>query len=91
MRDAFSSYRADFSGLSGKPDLFIDQVVHKAFVEVTEEGTEAAAVTSVPAPSAAPPPRKPPPAEFRADHPFVFLIRENATGSILFMGRMNRP
>ena len=89
MADAFSVAKADFAGMDGKPDwLFIGAVLHKAFVDVNEEGTEAAAATAVvmtlkcvPAPSPT----------FRADHPFVFLIQENRTGSILFMGRVVDP
>jgi len=85
MIDAFSA-KADFSGMAGGP-LGIAAVLHKAFVKVDEEGTEAAAATAVVALRAAP---VPPPA-FRADHPFLFLIRENATGSILFLGRVVNP
>jgi len=88
MEDAFSS-NADFSGINGKRDLFISAVIHKAYVEVNEEGTEAAAATGVvmrltsvgPAPIPV----------FRADHPFLFLIRDNLTGSILFIGRVVNP
>ena len=88
MKDAFSPGQADFSGMNGRQDLFISAVLHKAFVEVNEEGTEAAAatgiivgVTSIPLP----------PPEFRADHPFVFMIRDAKTGAILFMGRIVKP
>jgi len=87
MKDAFSG-RADFSGMNGQKNLFISAVLHKAFVEVNEEGTEAAAatgvivgVTSIPMP----------PPEFRADHPFVFMIRDVKTGAILFIGRVVKP
>ena len=87
LTDAFDAQLADFSGISEQP-LLISDVVHKAFVEVNEEGTEAAAatgiimrMTSMPAP----------PKIFRADHPFVFLIRENESGKILFMGRICDP
>ena len=85
MPDAFSS-RADFSGMA-KAQLFISEVVHKAFVKVNEEGTEAAAATAVIMARGAPPPVP----TFRADHPFLFVIRENATGSILFLGRVVDP
>ena len=90
MTDAFDPGKADFSGMGGKPhDLFISAVLHKAFVDVNEEGTEAAAATAViisrAMAFATPPP------EFRADHPFLFLIREKATGSILFLGRVADP
>jgi serine protease inhibitor len=88
MPDAFKG-NADFSGIDGTKDLFISAVIHKAFVDVTEEGTEAAAATAAiisltSAPSAPPP-------TFRADHPFVFLIRDNRSGSILFVGRVINP
>jgi serpin B len=89
MGVAFSD-RADFSGISKSEGLTIDEVVHKAYVDVNEKGTEAAAATAVIArPTSLPPPK--PKATFKADHPFVFLIRENATGSILFMGRVTDP
>jgi serpin B len=80
---------ADFSGMTTQEKLFIDAVVHKAFVAVDEKGTEAAAATAVTMrPLSAP---VAPPATFRADHPFLFLIRDNATGSVLFMGRVAQP
>jgi serpin B len=90
MTDAFSS-RSDFSGMDGRKDLFISDVIHKAFVEVNEEGTEAAAATAtVMAGSAAPSNLRPIPV-FRADHPFLFLIRDNRNGSVLFLGRVTDP
>ena len=92
MPTAFSN-AADFSGMTGERDLFISAVIHQAFVEVNEEGTEAAAATvgimtdlssgfswrqkSIPI--------------FRADHPFIFLIQEKKTGNILFLGRVSDP
>lgn len=91
MVDAFVRGKADFSGMDGKQGwLYIGIVVHKAFVDVNEEGTEAAAATGVgvAAAAVAMPVRMP---VFRADHPFFFLIRHNATGSILFMGRVLNP
>jgi serpin B len=85
---AFSK-RADFSGMTTREQLYIDKVLHKAFVDVNEKGTEAAAATAVIArPTSAPNYAR---ADFRADHPFVFLIRENRTGSILFLGRVANP
>ena len=88
MTDAFSP-RADFSGMGwSKGDLWIGQIKHKAFVEVNEEGTEAAAATAVEMVTRGLPPREP---EFRADHPFLFLIRDNETGTVLFIGRMANP
>lgn len=91
MTDAFSIKDADFSDMTGDKDLFIQEVIHKAFADVYEEGTEAAAATSVTLRYlGAPPPPKPVPV-FRADHPFVFLIRHKPSGCILFMGRMTKP
>jgi serpin B len=87
MPDAFGS-RADFSGMDGTRNLFISAVIHKAFVAVDEEGTEAAAATGVVISLTAAP--RPTPV-FRADHPFVFIIRDNASGSILFLGRVVDP
>jgi len=78
---------ADFSGMNGKRDLYIMVAVHKAFVDVNEEGTEAAAATAV-APGAF---RPQIPVEFKADHPFVFLIRDMRSHSILFLGRLIEP
>lgn len=84
---AFSD-TADFSGMTGKRDLFISQVIHQAFVEVNEEGTEAAAATAVIVALTA---INEDPKEFRADHPFIFIIQQKDTGNILFMGRVNDP
>jgi len=90
MTRAFNPGEADFSGMTGKQNLFISAVVHKAFVAVDEEGTEAAAATGVAmAGAAAIIPEEIP--EFRADHPFVFLIRDRQTGAIVFMGRITEP
>jgi len=86
MPDAFNMAKADFSGMTGKKDLYIGAVVHKAFVDVNEEGTEAAAATGVVMETQAFDPTV-----FRADHPFLFLIRDTKTGSILFMGRLSDP
>jgi serpin B len=89
MPDAFNLRKADFSGINGRRrDLFISGVFHKAWVEVSEEGTEAAAATVVAMPMGA---RPAPPVIFRADHPFIFLIRDNHSGSVLFMGRLGNP
>jgi len=76
---------ADFSGMTGRRDLFISNVIHKAFIEVTEEGTEASAATAVVMK------RGGGPASFVANHPFCFLIRDRGTGSILFLGRVADP
>ncbi|XYI01701.1 serpin family protein [Sorangium sp. So ce1128] len=85
---AFDQAKADFSGITRAEPLFISQVRHKAFVEVNEEGTEAAAATGVVMTTRAAPA---PPSVFRADHPFAFLIRDVATGAVLFMGRVTDP
>ena len=82
---------ADLTGMhSGSEHLFVSEVLHKAFVDVNEEGTEAAAATAVVV-DRAPSPLPPKPKVFRADRPFVFLIRENTTGSVLFLGRFTGP
>ncbi len=89
MPDAFDPNKADLSGIDGEPSkLYIGAVIHKAFVDVNEEGTEAAASTAVGFNLASVPEPVP---TFRADHPFTFVIRDNNTGSILFMGRIVDP
>ena len=89
MTDAFIPDEADFSGINGKKDLFISAVIHKAYVDVSEEGTEAAAATGVIMKITSAGPTRTP--VFRADHPFVFVIRDNHSGSILFIGRVLNP
>ena len=84
MADAFSE-QADFSGMTGQRDLFISEVVHKAFVSVDENGTEAAAATAVIMKLTA---AVEEPVEVTMDRPFVFLIRDLETGAILFVGRV---
>ncbi len=89
MPQAFSG-TADFSGMTGKPLFQISRAVHKAYVDVNETGTEAAAATAMMMVGASQ-------AEeqqiivFDADHPFLFLIRDTTTGSILFLGRLANP
>jgi serpin B len=97
LREALSSLglgkafggEADFSGMTGDRSLKISDVLHRAFVDVTEEGTEAAAA------SAAVITRSVqvtgPPKPFKADRPFVFLVRDRETGAVLFMGRLSDP
>ena len=88
---------ADFGGMSASTDprqqLFLSKVLHKTFLEVNEMGTEAAAATAVMAPKSERPPVRMVPftPTFRADRPFVFLIRHRQTGSILFLGRVTNP
>jgi serpin B len=81
---------ADFSGMDGRRDLFVDDVIHQAFVEVNEEGTEAAAATAVVMRLTSLPVGEPVPV-FRADHPFIFLIQDDETGNIVFIGRVTDP
>jgi serpin B len=89
IADAFDMQRADFSGMDGREQwLYIAAALHKAFVEVDEEGTEAAAATAVVVAMRALP--KSPPM-VRADHPFLFFIRDRRTESILFIGRVVDP
>jgi len=87
MPVAFSS-EADFSGMTGNLDLFIGEILHKAFVSVDEAGTEAAAATAVVMKLTAAPEE---PVEVTVDRPFVFLIRDIETGTILFVGRVMNP
>jgi len=80
---------ADFSGMTGRRDLFISAVIHQAYVDVNEEGTEAAAATAVTMRLTSIGPDRTP--VFRADHPFIFMIRDVKSGSILFLGRVLNP
>jgi len=86
MPVAFSG-NADFSGMTGNRDLFIRDVIHKAFVSVDEAGTEAAAATAVVMPTSMPSM----PVEVTVDRPFIFLIRDIETGTLLFVGRVVTP
>ncbi|MCA9636465.1 MAG: serpin family protein, partial [Myxococcales bacterium] len=86
MGTAFAG--ADFSGMNGRQDLQISEVVHKAFVEVNEEGSEAAAATGVVMTRSA---VVGPPARFVADHPFLFAIRDRQSEAVLFVGRLVNP
>ncbi len=89
MRDAFTYGPANFSGMDGTRNLFIGQVIHKAFAAVDEQGTEAAAATAVIMTAGAARPE--PPVTVTIDRPFVFLIRDIQTGAILFVGRVVNP
>lgn len=86
MPTAFTDM-ADFSGIDGKKDLRVSAVVHKAFVQVDEVGTEAAAATGVVIGTTSVPPA----AEIHLDHSYLFVIRDNKTGTILFLGRVVDP
>ena len=86
MRKAFSLEEADFSRMSDEPGLYVSEAIHKAFVDVNEEGTEAAAATAEGMFGSALVPEEP--TVFRADHPFLFLIRDRKTRLIHFLGRV---
>ena len=85
MKSAFDEKTANFSGMDGTTNLSISDVIHKAYVQVNESGTEAAAVTVQVVKTRSMAER------FIVDHPFIFLIRDNGSGSILFMGRIVDP
>jgi len=85
MPSAFSPENADFSGMTGGRELFIQDVIHKAFVSVDEAGTEAAAATAVVMIEALPQ------VAVNMDRPFIFFIRDIETGTILFVGRVLNP
>ena len=88
MKNVFDSKAADFTGITAKSEsLWLNMVVQCAYIKTDEEGTEAAAPTEITGTFGGPPP----PAVFLADHPFVFLIRDKRTDSILFMGRAMQP
>ena len=89
MGTAFSG-NADFSGMDGQRDLYIGDVVHKAYISVDENGTEAAAATAVFVVGMGPP-GSIPEVTLTLDHPFIFVIRDNKTGTILFIGRVLNP
>jgi serpin B len=89
MELAFTPY-ADFSGMTGSNDLYIGHVIHKAYIDVNEEGTEAAAATAVVMMETTSAGGYDVPV-FKADKPFSFIIKDNRTGSILFMGDVANP
>lgn len=88
MKDAFNAGVADFSGMDGTYALYIDDIIHKAFISVNEAGTEAAAATAVIMSATAIPQS---PAELALNRPFIFFIRDVKTGTILFAGRILNP
>ena len=88
MGDLFAADKADLSGMDGGRQLYVSSAVHKAFIDVTEEGSEAAAATAITVALMCMPDD---PAEFVADHPFLFLIVDNRSGTVLFLGRLARP
>ena len=88
MKDAFVEGSADFSGITTVKSFFMEAAIHLAYVSVDEQGTEAVAATVL---SFADSDRTSPPIAFNADHPFLYLICDNLTGAILFMGRVVDP
>jgi serpin B len=92
---AFDQHQADFSGMANPPDpqdrLYLSQVYHKAYVKVDEKGTEAAAATAAIMAAARAMMRPPQVMEFKADHPFLFFIHDDASGIVLFSGRVMEP
>jgi len=90
MRDLFTESVADLSGIDGTKELYVSKVLHRAVVDVNEEGTEAAAATAVMMVTLC---ARIPSKEiyFRADHPFLFFIQDKATRSVLFLGRLAKP
>lgn len=95
MTRAFDKQKADFSGITRQPasevPFWIDEIRHRAVIEVMEDGTEAAAVTAIALRAASVPLRQPDPVRFQVDHPFLFYIVDNATGAVLFQGRITEP
>lgn len=89
MTDAFDPERADFSGMDGRRDLYISNVPHKAVVSVDERGTEAAAATAVIMGVTSAPVDEP--ITFAVDRPSIYRIRDNGTGTILFLERVMDP
>ena len=89
MKDLFAPGGADLSGIDGSKELYVSKVLHRAVVEVNEEGTEAAAATAVVKKLRRAKIRKD--VNFRADHPFIFFIQDKTTGSVLFLGRLVKP
>ena len=90
MENPFTSL-ADFSKITGKRDLFISDVIHKTYIDVDEKGTEAAAVTAIIMPRGAMPGPVDEVKQFFVDRPFMYIIRENSTGCIIFIGQVTNP
>ena len=88
MTRAFKYGQADFSGMDGTHDLFISKIIHQAYVDVNEQGTEAAAATAVLMAAGAVPSK---PQDFKVDRPFLFVIRDTQTREIMFVGRIADP
>lgn len=91
MTSAFKAGKADFSGMNGKKNLYIGAAIHKTFLAVGEEGTEAAAATAVIMTKTSFTQDSEETIEFKADRPFIYIIKDNQTGAILFIGRYTKP
>lgn len=91
VQDAFDIERADFSGMTGARDLYISSAFHEAYILVNESGTEAAAASAAVMTLRSAPPPSAPPRELVFDRPFVYLILDQQTGAILFVGRLSEP
>lgn len=91
MPIAFEQSQADFTGIEASGEIYLSAVIHKVFIDVNEQGTEAAAATAVVGDGSPAPRDSDQPNVFRADHPFVYLIRDQETGSVLFIGRVSNP
>lgn len=87
MSDIFDPQKADLTGISDKGDLYVSEIYHKVFVDVNEEGTEAAAATGAVATVR----MRPILTTFKADHPFIFYIQDNKTNTVLFLGQLSSP
>ena len=91
MKRAFDSSAADFSGIDGTKELFVSDVVHEGFVDVSEEGTEAAAATGVVVGVRSMAPSREEPLEVQADRPFAWAVVDRGTGAVLFAGVVADP
>lgn len=87
LLDVFDHGKADLSGMSALRDLYVSKIIHKSFIDVNEEGTEAAAATAAIMMVMCLPVEE----HFNADHPFLFFIRHNPTKNILFLGKLASP
>jgi serine protease inhibitor len=90
IKDAFNINKADFSGITGNRDLFISRIMHKTYIKVDEKGTEAAAATVIEKTKGKEIDERKP-VVFKADHPFMFIITDTTSDSILFIGRIMDP
>ena len=88
LEQAFDPNRADFSAMTGQKDLYISDAIHKAFIDVNEEGTEAAAATAIGMSTTSMPTES---YDISLDRPFIYVIYEQTTNTIVFMGRFVAP